>query len=60
MLYTGISQLIFRGREPWTLKHPGPDHAQLVEASRCRPREYPKPDGKISFDILSSVALTGV
>ncbi|KAM6400709.1 electron transfer flavoprotein-ubiquinone oxidoreductase, mitochondrial [Pluvialis apricaria] len=59
MIYTGIFYWILRGREPWTLKHPGPDFAQLKPAKDCTPIEYPKPDGKISFDLLSSVALSG-
>uniref|UniRef100_A0A8V0Y116 Electron transfer flavoprotein-ubiquinone oxidoreductase n=1 Tax=Gallus gallus TaxID=9031 RepID=A0A8V0Y116_CHICK len=37
----------------------GPDFAQLKPAKDCTPIEYPKPDGKISFDLLSSVALSG-
>lgn len=36
-----------------------PDHARLKKASESKPIEYPKPDNKISFDLLSSVALTG-
>lgn len=60
ILYTGVTQLLLRGREPWTLKHHGADHAHLLEASQCTPRKYPKPDGKISFDLLTSVALTGL
>jgi electron-transferring-flavoprotein dehydrogenase len=59
VLYTGATQLLLRGREPWTLKHHGADHAQLHKASDCTPRDYPKPDGVISFDLLTSVALTG-
>lgn len=59
VFYTGATQLLLRGREPWTLKHHGADHAHLREANRCSPRDYPKPDGKISFDLLTSVALTG-
>ncbi|KAI6069704.1 Electron transfer flavoprotein-ubiquinone oxidoreductase [Aix galericulata] len=59
MIYTGIFYWILRGKEPWTLKHPGPDFAQLKPAKDCTPIEYPKPDGKISFDLLSSVALSG-
>lgn len=60
LAYGGISQLIFRGKEPWTLSHGDkPDHAKLLPASECKPIDYPKPDGKISFDLLSSVALTG-
>ncbi|XP_053487770.1 electron transfer flavoprotein-ubiquinone oxidoreductase, mitochondrial [Ictalurus furcatus] len=59
MLYTGIFYWILRGKEPWTLKHCGTDAAQLKPAKDCTPIEYPKPDGKISFDLLSSVALSG-
>ncbi|MGH0159501.1 UNVERIFIED_CONTAM: hypothetical protein FKN15_062926 [Acipenser sinensis] len=59
MVYTGIFYWILRGKEPWTLKHKGLDSAQLKPAKDCMPIEYPKPDGKISFDLLSSVALSG-
>lgn len=37
----------------------GPDAKKLKPASECTPIDYPKPDGKISFDLLTSVALTG-
>ena len=37
----------------------GPDSASLKPAKDCQPIEYPKPDGQISFDLLTSVALTG-
>ncbi|XP_052006283.1 electron transfer flavoprotein-ubiquinone oxidoreductase, mitochondrial-like isoform X1 [Xyrauchen texanus] len=59
MVYTGIFYWIFRGKEPWTLKHNGLDAARLKPANECAPIDYPKPDGKISFDLLSSVALSG-
>ncbi|XP_052471256.1 electron transfer flavoprotein-ubiquinone oxidoreductase, mitochondrial [Carassius gibelio] len=59
MMYTGIFYWFLRGKEPWTLKHNGLDSAQLKPAKDCAPIEYPKPDGKISFDLLSSVALSG-
>lgn len=36
-----------------------PDHTRLKPAKECKPIDYPKPDGKISFDLLTSVALTG-
>lgn len=42
-----------------TIHLPDPDHKRLKPAKNCTPIEYPKPDGKISFDLLSSVALTG-
>lgn len=41
-----------------TLKHGKPDHATLKAASQCKPIDYPKPDGEISFDKLSSVFLS--
>ncbi|XP_018424898.1 PREDICTED: electron transfer flavoprotein-ubiquinone oxidoreductase, mitochondrial [Nanorana parkeri] len=59
MIYTGIFYWLLRGKEPWTLKHKGLDSNQLKPAKDCTPIEYPKPDGKISFDLLSSVALSG-
>ncbi|CAL8304222.1 unnamed protein product [Arctogadus glacialis] len=59
MVYTGIFYWILRGKEPWTLKHCGLDSDQLKPAKECTPIEYPRPDGKLSFDLLSSVALSG-
>ncbi|KAG7257863.1 LOW QUALITY PROTEIN: hypothetical protein CRUP_037343 [Coryphaenoides rupestris] len=59
MVYTGIFYWILRGKEPWTLHHCGRDSDQLKPAKDCTPIEYPKPDGKLSFDLLSSVALSG-
>lgn len=59
MAYTGLFIWMLRGKEPWTFRFHGPDHTQLKPANQCRAIEYPKPDGVISFDLLSSVALTG-
>ena len=42
------------GREPFTLSHGGADHTRLKPAAECTPIEYPKPDGVVSFDLLSS------
>ncbi|MEL7296502.1 MAG: electron transfer flavoprotein-ubiquinone oxidoreductase [Pseudomonadota bacterium] len=53
-----LDQNIFRGRLPFTLHNPQPDHEALLPADQCQPIEYPKPDGKISFDKLSSVFLS--
>ncbi|XP_050543740.1 electron transfer flavoprotein-ubiquinone oxidoreductase, mitochondrial isoform X1 [Daktulosphaira vitifoliae] len=58
MAYSGFS-LAIKGKEPWTLSHGTPDHARLNKKTEVSIIEYPKPDGKISFDLLSSVALTG-
>ena len=43
---------------PWTLHRDTPDHARLLPADQCRQIEYPKPDGQISFDRLSSVFIS--
>ena len=56
--FAWIDQRIFRGRLPFTLKDPAPDHSRLKLASDARKPEYPKPDGVLSFDKLSSVFLT--
>ncbi len=57
-LYAGIDLKLFRGRAPWTLKHHGEDRKQLKPAGECKRIEYPKPDGKITFDRLSSVYIS--
>ncbi len=57
-LMTGIDQIIFRGKAPWTLHHSTPDHACLRPASEFAPINYPKPDGKLTFDRLSSVFIS--
>ena len=59
ILYSGLEAYIFRGRTPWTLKHHLSDAAATKKASECEKIEYPKPDGVISFDILTSVSRTG-
>lgn len=53
-----VDQTVFRGKAPWTLKLT-PDHTKLKKASECTPIQYPKPDGVLSFDRLSSVFLSG-
>ncbi|KAJ4365988.1 hypothetical protein N0V95_000365 [Ascochyta clinopodiicola] len=59
VLYSGLEAYVFRGKTPWTLKHGKPDHAATKTADQCEKIEYPKPDGKISFDILTSVSRSG-
>jgi electron-transferring-flavoprotein dehydrogenase len=55
-LSAGLDQQVFHGKAPWTLAL-SPDHLKLKKASECRSIAYPKPDGKLSFDRLSSVFL---
>jgi len=52
-----IDTFLFRGKAPWTLGHHA-DHTALQEKSACSPITYPKPDGKLTFDRLSSVFLS--
>jgi electron-transferring-flavoprotein dehydrogenase len=57
-LYTGLDQTVLRGHAPWTLKHAHADHETLKPAAQCQRIDYPSPDGKITFDRLSSVYLS--
>jgi electron-transferring-flavoprotein dehydrogenase len=56
--FNAIDQLIFRGKLPFTLNNPIPDHESLSKVSDVKKIEYPKPDGVFSFDKLSSVYLS--
>jgi electron-transferring-flavoprotein dehydrogenase len=57
-LLVGIDQTLFGGKAPFTLHNTKPDHAYLEPASQHQPIAYPKPDGVLSFDRLSSVFLS--
>ncbi len=57
-LYTGIDQILFRGRAPWTLRHGHADHERLATKDEARAIDYPKPDGVVTFDRMSSVFLS--
>lgn len=58
LIYSAIDQYLFKGKLPWTLKHRA-DNTTLKPAADCQPIEYPKPDGKLSFDRASSLYLSG-
>jgi electron-transferring-flavoprotein dehydrogenase len=58
LAYSALETYILRGRAPWTLRHPA-DHTTLKPAKDCPSIDYPKPDGVISFDRLSSLYLSG-
>ncbi len=51
----GIDQIALRGKAPWTLHRQHADYEKLKPAAECTPLTYPKPDGKLTFDKLSSV-----
>jgi len=57
-LMNGFEQFVLRGNIPWTLHRDKPDHAYLKPAKECQPIAYPKPDGKLTFDRLSSVFIS--
>ncbi|TPX35755.1 hypothetical protein SmJEL517_g01936 [Synchytrium microbalum] len=57
--WTGLDTLILKGRAPFTFHHPGPDYAMLKPIKDCKPIEYPKADGKLTFELLENVSRTG-
>ncbi|MEY2859945.1 MAG: hypothetical protein RL392_403 [Pseudomonadota bacterium] len=57
-LMNGFEQFVLRGHIPWTLHRDKADHQYLKPAAECRPIVYPKPDGKLTFDRLSSVFIS--
>ncbi len=57
-LMVGIEQKVFGGNVPWTLHHQHADHECLKPATDYTPITYPKPDGKLTFDKLSSVFIS--
>ena len=57
LIYSAIDTYIFRGKAPWTLKH-HQDHQSLNKAKNSKIIEYPKPDGILTFDKLSSVYIS--
>ena len=57
-LMTGVEQFLLRGHVPWTIRRTAADHTYLKPAAECKPIQYPKPDGKLTFDRLSSVFIS--
>ena len=56
--FTFIDQNIFRGKLPFTLRNSHADNESLEKSANAAPIDYPKPDGVITFDRLSSVFLS--
>lgn len=59
VLYAGASAFVLRGNEPWSLVHKKRDCDYTLPAAQCQPIAYPKPDGKLSFDLLTNLARSG-
>lgn len=57
-MMTGIEQWLLKGNMPWTIHRTKPDHACLQPAALCAKIDYPKPDGVLTFDRLSSVFIS--
>ena len=56
--YAAVDTYLLRGRAPWTFRHPHADNETLVPAADAARIDYPKPDGKLTFDKLSSVFIS--
>jgi electron-transferring-flavoprotein dehydrogenase len=57
-LMVGIDQIVFGGNAPWTLKHQHADNETLRNKTQAAPIAYPRPDGLLTFDRLSSVFIS--
>ena len=57
LAYGAIDTFLFKGKAPWTMRHHD-DHSQLGDKNDYPKIDYPKPDGKLTFDRLSSVFLS--
>jgi electron-transferring-flavoprotein dehydrogenase len=57
-IMVGIDQIVFGGKAPWTLRHGHADHETLKRKTEVQPIAYPKPDGKLTFDRLTSVSFS--
>ncbi|MDI3308404.1 MAG: electron transfer flavoprotein-ubiquinone oxidoreductase [Acetobacteraceae bacterium] len=58
LAYAALDTYVLRGRAPWTLHHTHPDHTTLLPADQAPRIAYPKPDGVLTFDRLSSVFIS--
>ena len=59
MIHGGLVTQITKGREPWTWAHTKPDSHYTEEASKHKEIEYPKHDGKLTFDLLENLQRSG-
>ncbi|MBV9785793.1 MAG: electron transfer flavoprotein-ubiquinone oxidoreductase [Acidisphaera sp.] len=56
--YSAFDTYLLRGRAPWTFHHAHRDNETLAEAAKSTPIDYPRPDGTLTFDKLSSVFIS--
>jgi electron-transferring-flavoprotein dehydrogenase len=58
LVNAAVDTYVFRGKAPWTLHHPHADNETLQDAASAPRIAYPKPDGTLTFDRLSSVFIS--
>jgi electron-transferring-flavoprotein dehydrogenase len=58
LVYSALDTYLLRGRAPWTLHHRHPDNETLAPADASARIDYPRPDGVLTFDRLSSVFIS--
>ncbi len=58
LAYSAVDTYVLRGKAPWTFHHPHPDNETLLDASTAPRIEYPRADGVLTFDKLSSVFIS--
>jgi electron-transferring-flavoprotein dehydrogenase len=58
LAYAALDTYVLRGKAPWTLHHPHPDNVTLMPADAAPRISYPRPDGTLTFDRLSSVFIS--
>jgi electron-transferring-flavoprotein dehydrogenase len=58
LVNAALDTYVFRGKAPWTLHLPHTDHETLQDAAATPQIAYPKPDGRLTFDSLSSVFIS--
>lgn len=60
MIHSGLSCMITKGKEPWSLRNKTPDADRTRPAKEFTEIQYPKPDGVLSFDLLTNLQRSGV
>lgn len=59
LVYTGLTCHVTKGNEPWTLAHTTTDADKTKECKKFEPIQYPAPDGKLTFDLLTNLQRSG-
>ena len=59
LAYTGLAAHLTRGKEPWTLDHTTPDSKATKPSKEFEPIDYPAPDSKLTFDLLTNLQRSG-